>query len=45
MKAVKFEDVKNYIYNKLASEKEKSAIKDYFDKLKTESKIVLVREP
>jgi hypothetical protein len=45
MEAVKFEDVKNYIYNKLVSEKEKSAIKDYFDKLKTESKIVLVREP
>ncbi len=45
IKTIPFEKVKNYIYSTLSSEKEKQAINDYFEKLKSVANIKVLRKP
>ncbi len=40
-----FDKVKEYIYSKLSSQKEKSAIDDYFQKLKSTADVKVLRKP
>lgn len=44
-KTIAYEDVKNYIYGKLAEGKEQKGVEEYFEKLKASASIVLVRAP
>ncbi len=45
VKAISFDNAKNYIYAKLADGKEKQSIDDYFEKLKSSANIQVVRAP
>ncbi|DAB36680.1 MAG TPA: hypothetical protein CFH80_03570 [Sulfurospirillum cavolei] len=45
VKAISFDNAKNYIYGKLADGKEKQSIDDYFEKLKSSANIQVVRAP
>jgi parvulin-like peptidyl-prolyl isomerase len=45
LKTVSFADAKNYIYSKVAEGKEKKAIEEYFEKLKSSANIQVVRAP
>ena len=45
VQSVSFADAKNYIYSKLGEGKEKKAIEEYFEKLKSSANIQVVRAP
>ena len=45
VKAISFDNAKNYIYGKLADGKGKQSIDDYFEKLKSSANIQVVRAP
>ncbi len=45
IKTLPFEDVKNAVFAKVMKEKEKEAIREYFEKIKAEAKILVVRKP
>ncbi len=45
VKTLPFKQVKNYIYSVLSSKKEKAAIDDYFEKLKSVADVKVLRRP
>ncbi len=45
IKTLPFEQVKNAVFAKVMREKEKDAIREYFEKIKAEAKIIVVRKP
>ncbi len=45
MKTLPFEQVKNAVFAKVMKEKEKEVIREYFEKIKAEAKIIVVRKP